>query len=81
MCNYKQALQLHKLINQEIQRGDWVDLHFQQVFSDGTRTINLIKTNSYKIGLYLICNDLHAVNSKIDSVYMHLQKDRLCLDE
>ena len=66
MCDYKHVLQLHKLINLEIPKVDWVDLNFQQVFSVRSRTFNFTRTNNYRVGLNLICNRLHSINGKLD---------------
>ena len=71
MCEYSHALQLHKLINLELPKADWLDLNFQQVFGGRTRTFNFAKTNNYKIGLNLICNRFHSLNGRIDYSWMN----------
>ena len=65
MCNYKQALLLHKVINHETPKVDWIDTHFQQTFDNWVSTFTLFKTNNYKVELNNICNRLAVVNGKI----------------
>ena len=71
MCQYKHALQLHKLINQGLPTSDWVDLNFQQNFNSRMGTFNLFKNNNYKIGLNLMCNRLTCINGLIGFEWMN----------
>ena len=66
MCNYKQALLLYKLLNNEIPQSDWIDLNFQQNFNSRIGTFNFVKANNYKVGNNLLWNRLPVVNGKIE---------------
>ena len=70
MCEYKHALQLHKLVNLELPTSDWVDLNFQQNFNNRLGTFKFVKTNNYKIGLNLMCNRLTCIDKKMEFEWM-----------
>ena len=70
ICDYKHAIQLYKLINQELPKSDWVDLNFQQIFHNRIDTFNFVKTNKYKVGLNQLCNRFHTINKSIKYDWM-----------
>ena len=65
MCDYKHALLLYKVANEQLPIGDWVRFNFQQQYSSRSSIFRFLKENNYKIGLNSICNRLHSINDKI----------------
>ena len=66
MGNYKLALLLYKLLNEEIPNINWLDANFQQNLNARNNTYKFFKTNNYKVGDNIICNRLTASNGKIE---------------
>ena len=65
LANFKHAVLLHKLYNNQSPNLDWVDLNFKQTFSTRLTNFNIIKSNNYKIGSNILSNRLYVLKNKI----------------
>ena len=59
LSNFKHAVLLHKLYNNQSPNLDWVDLNFKQTFSTRQTNFNIIKSNN------ILSNRLYVLNNKI----------------
>ena len=69
---YKHAILLFKLYNSIDTTQEWVNLNFQQILTSRQVNFMISKTNSYKIGINLVCNRLTVLNNKIPLNWLRL---------
>ena len=72
---YKHALLLYKLFNQQEPIQEWVTLNFQQTLTSRQAHFKIIQAKNYKIGNNLLCNRLHILNNKIPLNWLNLSID------
>ena len=75
MMNYKHAILLHKLYNNNQPSADWVDLNIQQILTSRQTEFNILKSNNFLIGNNLLATRLAILNSKICLADLNLSLD------
>ena len=65
IMNYKHALLLYKIFNNQLYSKEWLALNFQQTYNARTDTINIVDTSRIKIGKNSATNRLKLINGKI----------------
>ena len=65
IMNYKHALLLYKIFNNQLYSLEWLALNFQQTYNARTDTLNIVDTSRIKIGKNSATNRLKLINGKI----------------
>ena len=66
ICQYKHALLLHKIYNDNEQGADWLALNFNQNFNSRISKFITTDTCRFKIGKNIASNRLRTLNNKIN---------------
>ena len=66
ICQYKHALLLHKIYNDNEQGADWLALNFNQNFNNRISKFITTDTCRFKIGKNIASNRLRTLNNKIN---------------
>ena len=75
MMNYKHAILLHKLYNNNQPSADWVDLNIQQILTSRQTEFNILKSNNFLVGNNLLATRLAILNNKICLADLNLSLD------
>ena len=66
MINYKHAILLHKLYNDESPEIEWIALNYQQILTSRQTKFAVLKNNNKKVGNNILINRLFTLNNKIE---------------
>ena len=72
---YKCALQLFKLFNDNTPQIEWLHLNFNIVNTPRQHFFEIYQTNQLRIGKNALCNKLHQLNGKIPLAWLNLSFD------
>ena len=75
MMKYRMAIQLYKIYNGRSQNEDWIDLNFQQNFSNRNTCVQIIDVSSIRIGRNSIMNRMNCINNKIELNWLNKSID------
>jgi hypothetical protein len=64
-CIYRHCLLLHKVFNDSIPKGDWLDLNFQMVNTSRQTSFEIQNHSVYKVGNNILSNRLMCINKKV----------------
>ena len=65
LLEYKHAILLHNVYNNQIPKDDWVDLNFNQILTSRQTKFQTLKSNNFKVGNNKLISRLAALNGKI----------------
>ena len=65
LIEFKHAIMLHKLYNEQLPVADWVDLNFDQILSSRQTHFKTTIRNIFKIGNNKLATRLNVLNGKI----------------
>ena len=72
MLWHKYALLLYKLVNNIEPANAWLVLNFMQTFVCRQVCFQTIRSNYFKVGMYLLCNKLAIINKRISNNWLNL---------
>ena len=50
LIEFKHAIMLHKLYNEQLPVADWIDLNFDQILTSRQSHFKITKSNTFKVG-------------------------------
>ena len=65
IIEYKHAILLHKLYNDQIPVSDWVELNFNQILTSRQTLFKVTKNNNFKVGNNKLTSRISILNGKI----------------
>ena len=65
LSDYKLALSLYKIFNNESPQNEWLHLNFSQITTSRQTNFMTSKSNNLKLGINSLTNRLHHLNGKI----------------
>ena len=65
LLEYKHAIVLYNVYNNQIPKDDWVDLNFNQILTSRQTTFKTLKSNNFKVGNNKLISRLATLNGKI----------------
>jgi hypothetical protein len=69
---YKMSLLLYKVVNAQVQGADWVDLNVNIVSTSRQTSLDITRSETYKIGCNTLTNKLWHVKRKIQLDLLNL---------
>ena len=73
---YKNALQLYKLFNEQVPYTEWCHLNFNVINTSRQQFFEIRRNNNLRIGKNTLCNKLHDLNGKIPLDWLNLTFDK-----
>ena len=65
LIEFKHAVLLHKLYNEHLAVTDWIELNMNQILTFRQTHFKTSKTNTFKVGNYILTSRLNIPNGKI----------------
>ena len=72
---YKHAIVLHNIYNNQIPKDDWVDLNFNQILTSRQTKFQTLKSNNFKVVNNKLISRLATLNGKITLSDLNLSLD------
>ena len=66
IIEYKLAIVLHNVYNNQILKDDWVDLNFNQILTSRQTKFKTLKSNNFKVRNNKLISRLATLNGKIN---------------
>ena len=75
LMDYKLALQLYRVVNNQVPVPDWVHLNLYNIQTRRQTTFATLKNNRLKVGMNTISNRFYHLNGKINLDWLNLSYD------
>ena len=75
LLNYKHALLLYNIYNENQPSAEWLALNFNQIITSRQTSFQISKLNNYKVGLNILSNRLAVINKMIPLDWLALSKE------
>ena len=75
LLEYKHAILLHNVYNNQIPKDDWVDLNFNQILTSRQTKFKTLKSNNFKVGNNKLTTRFTALNGKVTLSDLNLSLD------
>ncbi len=71
-CDYKSALQIFKLLNENTPKNDWIHLNLDIINTTRQQFFEVRLNHRLRVGKNALCNELHDLNGKIPLDWLNL---------
>ena len=75
ILDYKQALQLYKVVKNNVPTPDWININFNNIHTTRQTRFMTGKANKLKVGMNQISNRFYYLTGKIELDWLNLSYD------